>query len=403
MRFILNESTVWLQQSGKALARIIMETWNREELYKEIWTQPMLKLAPKYGISSVMLGKVCRKLRIPVPGRGYWARKASGYRVSITPLPKLKDVPVIQRFKFPEPEPKVPRMPEPEPNDSEYLRIKEVESLEIGISAGTPLDRHVAATGKVFRSAQTDDRGYRSTRFADGVLDLHISERTLDRAIQILNTVVIALGRLGFQVSFHKEPRHALMKIFGEEIGFELIEKYNQIRIPESQQRNSIWGSKVRYEPNGILEFRVSHSRYGQLALRDHKRQTLEQQIPAILGAFLRQARAAKLGAERERQQQIAQRQREIERQKLSDLIREEEKKVSTLDSWVSNWVHARQYREFISALAEAWKADGKDLSPETDQGKKLIWMRQQADRLDPLAESPTSILDRKDELRGSW
>jgi hypothetical protein len=31
-----------------------METWNREELYKEIWEQPMLKLAHKYGISSVM-------------------------------------------------------------------------------------------------------------------------------------------------------------------------------------------------------------------------------------------------------------------------------------------------------------------------------------------------------------
>jgi hypothetical protein len=37
-----------------------MEAWNREDLYKKIWEQPMLKLAPKYGISSVMLGKVCR-------------------------------------------------------------------------------------------------------------------------------------------------------------------------------------------------------------------------------------------------------------------------------------------------------------------------------------------------------
>jgi len=50
---------------------IAMEIWDREELYKEIWEQQMSRLAPEYGISGVMLGKVCHKLKIPVPGRGY--------------------------------------------------------------------------------------------------------------------------------------------------------------------------------------------------------------------------------------------------------------------------------------------------------------------------------------------
>ena len=59
------------------------EAWNREELYNEIWEEPMVKLAPKYGISAVMIGKVCRKLRIPVPGRGYWARKEAGKPVRL--------------------------------------------------------------------------------------------------------------------------------------------------------------------------------------------------------------------------------------------------------------------------------------------------------------------------------
>jgi hypothetical protein len=46
--------------------------------------------------------------------------------------------------------------------------------------------------------------------------------------------------------------------------------------------------------------------------------------------------------------------QREIERQKLAELIREEEKKVSNLDTSVAKWMRARQYREFISALEES-------------------------------------------------
>jgi hypothetical protein len=180
------------------------DKWNREELYRGVWQEPMLKLAPKYGISSVMLGKVCRKLRIPVPGRGYWARKESGYSVSIKPLPKLKDVPVVQRLKFPDPYPKEPKMPEPEPTDLEYIRIKEVESLEIPIDPNVPLHRLVAATAKVFKSGQTDVRGYRSTRGHEGVLDLHISNGTSGRAIQILNTVVLALEKQGLVVELAK-------------------------------------------------------------------------------------------------------------------------------------------------------------------------------------------------------
>jgi hypothetical protein len=47
-----------------------METWKREELYAEVWERPLVKVAPKYGISAVALGKVCHKLQIPLPGDG---------------------------------------------------------------------------------------------------------------------------------------------------------------------------------------------------------------------------------------------------------------------------------------------------------------------------------------------
>ncbi len=41
-----------------------VEPWNREALYLEVWSQPLTKLATKYRISNVMLGKVCRKLAL---------------------------------------------------------------------------------------------------------------------------------------------------------------------------------------------------------------------------------------------------------------------------------------------------------------------------------------------------
>jgi hypothetical protein len=73
-------------------------TWSRVELYNEVWDQPLVKLSKKYGISDVRLGKVCRKLKIPHPPRGYWAKRAVGQTVGQVPLPEFKDAPVVRRI-----------------------------------------------------------------------------------------------------------------------------------------------------------------------------------------------------------------------------------------------------------------------------------------------------------------
>jgi beta-xylosidase len=37
--------------------------------------QARRKVAEEYGVSGAAIAKVCRKLEVPVPGRGYWAKK----------------------------------------------------------------------------------------------------------------------------------------------------------------------------------------------------------------------------------------------------------------------------------------------------------------------------------------
>jgi hypothetical protein len=46
-----------------------------------------------------MLGKVCRKLKIPVPGGGFWAKKKFGNIGKRPVLPPVKDLPVLYRYK----------------------------------------------------------------------------------------------------------------------------------------------------------------------------------------------------------------------------------------------------------------------------------------------------------------
>src|ERR1035437_8584865 len=62
---------------------------NRETLYRVAWETPMSALAERYGISDVALAKICRKLKVPVPPRGYWARIRNGQRVTKPKLPQL--------------------------------------------------------------------------------------------------------------------------------------------------------------------------------------------------------------------------------------------------------------------------------------------------------------------------
>jgi hypothetical protein len=65
-------------------------TLQRERLYKEVWQTPILQLAKKYGMSDVGLAKVCKRMDIPLPPRGYWAKQAYGHGVDKKPLPPAK-------------------------------------------------------------------------------------------------------------------------------------------------------------------------------------------------------------------------------------------------------------------------------------------------------------------------
>ena len=55
-------------------------TISRQELYKLVWSKPVVKIAKEFGISDVAVAKICKKMNIPKPGLGYWAKKKYGKR-----------------------------------------------------------------------------------------------------------------------------------------------------------------------------------------------------------------------------------------------------------------------------------------------------------------------------------
>lgn len=57
------------------------KTITRQELYDEVWSMAVSKLAPKYNLSEVGFAKFCKRCDIPRPPRGYWAKLEAGKKV----------------------------------------------------------------------------------------------------------------------------------------------------------------------------------------------------------------------------------------------------------------------------------------------------------------------------------
>src|SRR5271154_1574965 len=69
----------------------------REELYKLVWSTPVIKAAKGLGISGVALAKRCRREAVPLPPRGYWAKIAAGQKLPTPELPPKPKKPPVKR------------------------------------------------------------------------------------------------------------------------------------------------------------------------------------------------------------------------------------------------------------------------------------------------------------------
>jgi len=62
---------------------------SREELYERVWSKAVDTVAKECGLSGPGLKKICKRLSVPVPPRGYWAKLKAGKSVRRATLPRL--------------------------------------------------------------------------------------------------------------------------------------------------------------------------------------------------------------------------------------------------------------------------------------------------------------------------
>ncbi len=177
----------------------------RAELYELVWAEPVARLAKRWGVSDVAVAKWCRKLNVPRPGRGYWARVQAGHKGGRGSLPPARAGQRTEVCMSPGPE--RPNVDAPPVSDTLPADLKELylafDSPDAHIEApAEPVEPHklVARTQSTFRNARADDGGILIAR-GRWHLDVEVTRDTLDRALRILDALLKALEQRGIRVS----------------------------------------------------------------------------------------------------------------------------------------------------------------------------------------------------------
>lgn len=401
-------------------------SFTREEMFERVWSTPLLQLAKEIGVSDVALGKACRRAKIPLPGRGYWAKDAKARQKPKLPANHDPFYGTV-RFRIVDPEayaalvaarPSMPRRAKSE-GDSES---PENDATAVVVPA-TLEEPHplVARTLKLVRSAEVFE-GRLSLDFKEA-LCIRITPDVLDRALLVMDTLIKESERRGCTWAVTKEGT-TTVTYEGEAMKVGLRERLTRREIPEPppppaprRGRRAAWQSdytptyypRKEWVSSGELTFEIDE-RGGHGVRRnwaDTKRTLIDTRLADILNGLA--GMAAGIKAEREKWAEW-QRQRDLEEARRAQLAREAERvrllRARLVDS-MQRWEQAGRLRRFTSAV-EAHMANLDERSVAAGR-QWLTWAREQADWLDPVISNFAGATSLKATVpewfsgRGSW
>jgi hypothetical protein len=352
----------------------------RDQLYRELWAEPALVVAQRYGISDVGLAKVCRRYGIPKPGLGYWAQREVGKAPAPPSLPPAQS-PDLETVFFQSGDRASPKMDVPE-----YEREKNPEWLirvPPALALSHPLVK--AAAAALHRGAKHPTQSvrwaerYRAhlVRAGDGCLDIAVSKPLIPRALRIMQALLSALEKRGYAVSIN-EKSETIVKVLGEDFQIALNERQKQVKV---QHR---YGTGNDLEPSGHLRLRIGPD-YSSSGIADDPPRLIEDLLNRFIAGLVRRAMEAKrqraIHEERERRWRVHDDQRRLRDQERHS----EELRRRRLRVLATRWVQHQRLSEFVSSvdrhiLEAHLEGESKDAAT-----RWLEWAKENLRKTDPI------------------
>jgi hypothetical protein len=387
-------------------------TLSREELYELVWSKPIVELAKDFGLSDVALAKRCRRLAVPVPGRGYWARVAAGQTPRQAPLKKRADA-SGDHYALTFHAPREDVQPKQEQVDATHAKSdvrQKIAELDI-----QPVDNLLTASGIVKRTAMhlkvkwrkdiTWERGERT----GPIVRVEVSDACTDRALRLAEQLLEAVKYVGWKVrrpertveptSYGRYAQPAapagpeFVQILAEDepFSFHIDERRKRIdHVPTEEEKQKrrrgdyVYAPRWDYLQTGELRLHVS----GKVS-QDKATKKIELTLGSVLDFMLTEALAIKVRREERRLAEIEARRQEELRWKLSQRRQANEKLIHELEAQAGAWFRARVLRSYLRALRR--KLDGRQLEASLlDRNVDFVtWIEHYIDQLDPLTTTP--------------
>lgn len=392
-RFILSDTRVPLEAPART-AHL-----DREQFYDLVWSEPMVRLATRFALTDVALAKTCKRMGIPVPPRGYWRRKETGYRVGRPALPPLRPG-IVTDVELQLREPADGTLgPNPEVEAQRAFEVRPENRIVVAQRLASPHPL-VERTRLAMALAKPGPDGCLDSDRGNG-LGIRVTPKLLPRALRVMDAFVKAVEARAGRVSIKADDqRETCVEFLGVRIPVLLEERVTRTRhvLTEVEHRHPYQAPRWDYAPTGKLRIKLNEWTSEHLRKRwaDTAKRRLEDVLnDVVLGLVVvaDATRARRLQREREeRERQEAELRRiEAERQRREELERRQR-----LERQVESWTKAQQVRAFIDEVERRAKVRGKATEPGTQLGDWITWARRHADRLDPFTPPVPKESDEK-------
>jgi hypothetical protein len=378
-------------------------TLSRQALFDKVWAEPLRDVAASFGISDVALAKVCRHHSIPVPWRGYWAKRQAGKRLEVPRLPSrdlgMTDTVSIGRGHWNDRQDEASVVAEEIPPPPEFPEsLPDLTTRVQALVGKVPQTRDLKQPHPVIARLLKEDEArwekWRASSYPSSFDRPFFASPFEQRRLRLLDAIFKATTRLGMRPSTHgRNPDRFHIRVGEVSVTFSLD-------VPKAPERsNYSTPSDIRRPASEPLRLQI-HENYRtsdgvKRTWDDATEKSLERCLADIVVGILiageMMVRAGMLRAHTDRVEHKAYVIREIQHRKEEAIRKEQERQArieqASIDKLMDDAAVLRMAMD-IRAYVEAVRAANRE-SPEPVSEDRMSewasWALLQAERIDPV------------------